>query len=113
MIILPSVINIFIATAIFFVWVIRYDNIILEFKEFNLPHWIRDLTGIIKLSFAAMLVIGGQDAHLKLLGALGIAGLMGCAQVVHLRTGTTIFRRLPSLVLLVLSLVSAFYSANS
>ena len=113
MIILPSVINIFIATSIFFVWVIRYNNIILEFKEFNLPHRIRDLTGIIKLSFAAMLVIGGQDAHLKLLGALGIAGLMVCAQVVHLRTGTAIFRRLPSLVLLVLSLVSAFYSSNS
>lgn len=75
MIILPSVINIFIATSIFFVWVIRYDNIILEFKEFNLPNWIRDLTGIIKLSFAAMLVIGGPDAHLKLLGALGIDGM--------------------------------------
>ena len=112
MIIFPAVINVLIATSIFFVWVIRYDNIILEFKEFNLPDWLRDLTGILKLSFAAMLLVGGQDAQLKLLGASGIALLMASAQIVHIKCGTVKFRRMPSFLLLFLSLISAFYSTK-
>ena len=43
------------SVAIFFVWVVRYDNIKKEFVEYNLPSWVRDLVGILKLSFATML----------------------------------------------------------
>jgi hypothetical protein len=97
--------KILVATSIYFVWVVRYDNIVKEFKEFGLPEWLRDLTGILKMSFAAMLLFSFQDTYLLGIGSLGIAGLMLCAQVTHFRTGTAGFRRLPSLVLLTLSLV--------
>ena len=36
--------------AIFFVWVVRYDNIKKEFNEYQLPTWLRDLVGILKIS---------------------------------------------------------------
>lgn len=108
--------KILVATSIYFVWVVRYDNIIKEFKEYGLPDWLRDLTGILKMSFAAMLLFATQDNGLEAIGSLGIAGLMLGAQITHLRTGTALFRRLPSLVLLIISLIIfyvGFYSAAS
>ena len=95
--------KILVVTSIFFVWVVRYENIVKEFKEYGLPAWLRDLTGILKLTFAVMLLFGQQDRHLPLFGSLGIAALMVCAQIVHIRADTAVFRRVPSLVLLMLS----------
>ena len=53
--ILIELIKVISSVAIFFVWVVRYENIRKEFNEYNLPTWLRDLTGILKLSFALML----------------------------------------------------------
>lgn len=103
-------IKILAATSIYFVWVVRYDNILKEFKEFGLPDWLRDLTGILKMTFAAMLLFGFQDPALNIIGSLGIAGLMLCAQVTHFRKTTNLFRRLPSLVLLTIALVIFYWS---
>jgi hypothetical protein len=102
--------KILVAISIYFVWVVRYDNIIKEFKEYGLPDWLRDLTGILKMTFATMLLFAAQDSDLNAIGSLGIAILMLCAQGTHLRTGTAAFRRLPSLVLLALSLVIFYLS---
>lgn len=100
--------KILIAASIFFVWVIRYDNIIKEFQEYGLPDWLRDLTGILKMTFSWMLLFGQSSRGLTLLGSLGIAFLMACAQTVHWRSNTQPFRRLPSFVLCASSLV-VFY----
>ncbi len=96
-----------VATSIFFVWVVRYDNIIQEFKQYGLPDWLRDCVGILKLTFSLLLLLGIQRASLAVLGSLGIAGLMGCAFAMHLRVKNPVFRMLPSLTLLVLSLIIA------
>ena len=69
--------------AIFFVWVVRYQNIVEEFKVYRLPSWLRDLVGVLKLSFAFMLHI--PDATTVLFGSLGISLLMVAALVTHLR----------------------------
>jgi hypothetical protein len=103
-------IKILVATSIFFVWVVRYKNIVKEFEEYDIPAWLRDLTGILKLTFAAMLLAGQQDRDLTVLGSVGISALMACAQGVHARAGTTAARRLPSLVLLILAGIIAFCS---
>lgn len=95
--------KILVVTSIFFVWVVRYENIVKEFDEYGLPAWLRDLTGILKLTFAVMLLFGQQDSHLPIFGSLGVVALMACAQLVHIRAGTALFRRLPSLALLMLS----------
>lgn len=96
-----------VAASIFFVWVVRYDNIIQEFKQYGLPDWLRDLVGILKLTFALLLLLGIQRASLAIIGGLGIAGLMGCAFVIHLRVKNPMFKMLPSLTLLALSLIIA------
>ena len=96
-----------VAASIFFVWVVRYDNIIQEFKQYGLPDWLRDLVGILKLTFALLLLLGIQRASLAMIGSLGIAGLMGCAFAIHLRVKNPVFKMLPSLTLLALSLIIA------
>ena len=104
---LTIVLQALVAASIFFVWVVRYDNIIQEFKQYDLPHWLRDLVGILKLTFALLLLLGIQRASLAMIGSLGIAGLMGCAFAIHLRVKNPVFKTLPSLTLLVLSLIIA------
>ena len=96
-----------VAASIFFVWVVRYDNIMHECKQYGLPDWLRDLVGILKLTFALLLLLGIQRAPLAMIGSLGIAGLMGCAFAVHLRVKNPVFKILPSLTLLALSLIIA------
>ena len=56
--------------SIIFVWVVRYENIKDEFKTFNLPKWLRDLVGILKLSFAILLL--NDSLEFIRLGAVGI-----------------------------------------
>ena len=97
-----------VAAAVFFVWVVRYPNIVEEFKQFGLPEWLRDLVGILKLTFALMLLIGIDRAPMAVGGGLGIAILMAAAFVTHLRVGNPLFKMLPSLALLVCSAVIAW-----
>jgi uncharacterized membrane protein YphA (DoxX/SURF4 family) len=104
---LTIVLQAVVAASIFFVWVVRYDNLIQEFKQYGLPDWLRDLVGILKLTFALLLLVGLQRASVAVIGSLGIAGLMGCAWAVHLRVKNPVFKMLPSLTLLALCLIIA------
>ena len=99
-----------VAASIFFVWVVRYDNIVREFKAFGLPDWLRDMVGILKLTFSLLLIIGIERPVFAVVGAAGIAALMGAAIATHLRVKNPVFKMLPSLTLLLLSLAIAFAS---
>lgn len=99
-----------VAASIFFVWVVRYDNIIAEFKQYQLPDWLRDFVGILKLTFALLLLIGIDRKFLAVVGALGIAGLMACAFVTHLRVKNPPAKMAPCVSLLILSLAIAFFN---
>ena len=96
-----------VAASVFFVWVVRYENIVQEFKQYGLPGWLRDLVGILKMTFVLMLLIGMQRGLFAVVGGIGIAILMGAAFVTHLRIKNPVFKMLPSLALLVLSVVIA------
>lgn len=96
-----------VAASIFFVWVVRYNNIIQELKQYGVPDWLRDLVGILKLTFALLLLLGIQRASLAVIGSFGIAGLMASAFAMHLRVKNPVSKMLPSLTLLLLSLTIA------
>ena len=97
-----------VAGSIFFVWVVRYQNIIEEFKAYELPAWLRDLVGIFKLSFALMLF--SNDANVILLGASGITVLMLAAMFTHLKIKNPIYKMLPALSLMIISSVIFLYA---
>jgi hypothetical protein len=89
--------------SIFFVWVVRYQNIIEEFRLYGLPAWLRDLVGILKLSFALMLHV--PNTPVILFGSLGITILMVAALITHLRIKNPFYKMLPSMSLMVLSII--------
>ena len=97
-----------VAASVFFVWVVRYANIVQEFKQYGLPDWLRDLVGILKMTFSLMMLIGIERRPFAMAGGIGIAVLMGAAFVTHLRVKNPVFKMLPSLTLLVFSLVIAW-----
>ena len=100
--------QIFVAASIFFVWVVRYSNIIEEFQQYGMPAWLRDLVGIWKLTFAAMLLVGIERPLFAVVGGGGIAMLMGGALVTHMRVKNPVFKMLPALTLLFLAAIVAW-----
>ena len=98
----------FVAASVFFVWVVRYANIVQEFKQYGLPDWLRDLVGILKMALSLMLLIGIERGPFAVAGGIGIALLMAAAFVIHLRVKNPVFKMLPSLTLLVFSVVIAW-----
>ena len=100
---LTTVLKIVISTALFFVWVVRYDNIITEFRrDYNYPDWLRDLTGITKLSCAVMLL--STSSELNEVGLKGIITLMVFAILTHIKAKSTPRKAIPSITLLSLCL---------
>ena len=85
-----------VAASVFFVWVVRYANIVQEFKQYGLPDWLRDLVGILKMSLSLMLLIGIDRRPFAVVGGVGIAILMGAAVITHLRVKNPVFKILPS-----------------
>ncbi|GAC1658255.1 MAG: hypothetical protein NVS4B3_25490 [Gemmatimonadaceae bacterium] len=100
--------QVLVAASIFFVWVVRYDNVKQEFIHFGLPDWLRDSVGIAKLTFSLMLLIGIDHELFAIIGSVGIAVLMAAAVYTHLRVKNPFVKLLPSLTLLVLCPVIAF-----
>lgn len=97
---LIEVIKILVFSSVLFVWVVRYNNIVAEFRSYNYPDWLRDFVGIFKVSLAIMLI--NQDIFLIKLGSVGIMILMLAAVVTHLRVKNSVQKMLPSLVLFIL-----------
>ncbi len=104
---LTIVLQALVVASIFFVWIVRYTNIVEEFKHYDLPEWLRDLVGILKLTLALLLLIGIERKPFAVGGGIGIAVLMACAFVTHLRVKSPVLKMLPSLILLALSLIIA------
>ena len=111
MISIPSIvyaIKTVVATSIFFVWVVRYREILEEFKTYQLPSWLRDLVGILKLSFAIMLF--SNDTYVIILGALGICFLMFAAVLTHIRVKNPFYKMLPAFGLIILNLIIIIFT---
>ena len=73
-----------IATSIIIVWVFRFDNIVVEFKQYGLSDLIRSMVGASKVSLATLLVVGIFYEEVVFVSALLMAFLMICAQVAHI-----------------------------
>ena len=92
-----------VAGSIFFVWIIRYQNIVDEFKEYNYPNSLRDFVGVMKLSFALMLL--SSSGNVVVFGSIGIATLMLAAFITHLKVRNPVIKMMPSFSLFCLCLI--------
>lgn len=101
--ILIEALKIIAAVAVYFVWVVRYDNIKKEFSDYKLPKMFRDLIGILKISFTVMLQF--DDSNLIIIGSLGIVILMLGAVATHLKVKNPPKTMLPALTMLSIGLI--------
>jgi hypothetical protein len=92
--------KILVFSSVLFVWVVRYKNIVEEFRVYHYPDWLRDMVGIIKISLVVMLM--REDAFLVKFGASGIMVLMLAAMITHLRVKNPFVKMLPSMILFTL-----------
>ena len=89
--------KILVFASVLFVWVVRYSNIVTEFRSYNYPDWLRDLVGILKITMVIMLM--REDIFLVKVGSSGIMVLMLAAMITHIRVKNPIPKMLPSMVL--------------
>ena len=108
---LSVVFQLIVALSVFFVWTLRYDNVVKEFKEFGYSDLLRNFVGALKISSSVILLIGFWYSDLILIGSVSMAFFMLCAQISHLKLKNPFYKLLPSLIFLLMSLyISAFNS---
>ena len=96
-----------IAISILIVWVFRFDNIVVEFKQYDLSDLIRSMVGATKIALATLLVVGIFYKEVVFISALLMAFLMVCAQIAHIKVKNPLSKYIPSFLLLILSLFVA------
>jgi len=104
--------QIVLALSVAYVWIFRFDNIVLEFKQYGLPDLIRNIVGASKIALATLLIAGIWYPGLVLYSALSMAFLMICAQLAHLKVKNPISKHIPSFILLLISLFIAGVQAG-
>lgn len=99
-----------IAASIIYVWVFRFDNIIVEFKQYQLSDFIRSAVGAAKIALATLIVAGIWYPALVFVPSVGMGFLMLSAQYFHFKVKNPLAKYLPSFFLLLLSLFLAAVS---
>jgi hypothetical protein len=96
-----------IAISIVVVWVFRFDNKVMEFKQYGLSPLIRSMVGASKIALSTLLVVGIFYKEVVFISALLMAFLMICAQIAHIKVKNPLTKYIPSFLLLIMSLFVA------
>lgn len=99
-----------VAISVLYVWIFRYDNVVAEFIKFGLNGVTRNLAGTIKISLATLLITGIWYPDLTQGTAVGMSIMMFIAQCFHFKVKSTLLKRLPSFLLLVLSVYITLFT---
>lgn len=102
--------QIIVALSVGYVWVFRFDNIVQEFKQYDLSDLTRTMVGSAKIVLATLLVAGIWYPALVLIPAIIMGLLMVGAQYYHFKIHNPWSKHLPSLVLLLLCVFIALVS---
>jgi hypothetical protein len=94
--------QVIIAASIIYVWVFRFDNIIVEFKQYKLSDLIRSAVGAAKIALATLIVAGIWYPSLVFIPSLMMGFLMLSAQYFHFKVKNPLPKYIPSFFLLLL-----------
>ena len=98
-----EILKIITLSSVFFVWFIRYDNIVQEFKKYGYSHKLRDLVGILKIS--SVILIQNSNPLIVKFGSISLGVLMLGAVITHIKTKNPLIEMAPSFTLMVFSIV--------
>ena len=99
-----------VAFSVYYVWIFRFHNVLKEFKSFGLSDLTRNFVGASKISLSTLLLAGIWFPTFVFIPSLLMAIFMISAQFFHFKIKNTFIKHLPSLVLLILSLIIAYFS---
>lgn len=101
-----TILKVITLSAVFFVWFIRYENIVKEFEYYKYSPKLRDFVGILKIT-SALLIQSSSAINVKV-GSATLALLMLAAFITHLRVKNSPLEFIPSLSLLLFSILIFF-----
>ena len=55
---LSIIAQLIVSISIIIVWIFRYENIVIEFKDYGYPDLLRNVVGAAKISLATILILG-------------------------------------------------------
>ncbi|MDG1374524.1 MAG: DoxX family protein [Flavobacteriaceae bacterium] len=99
-----------VSISVIIVWVFRYDNIVLEFKQYDLSNLARNAVGASKIALATVLILGIWYKEFLVPAALAMAFLMVSAQYFHMKVKNPFVKFIPSFILLLLCLFIAAFN---
>jgi len=107
---LTKLVQMTVAISVAYVWVLRFHNVVEEFKKFGLSDLTRNFVGATKISLATLLVVGIWYSSLVFIPSVLMGLFMIAAQYFHFKTKSPFIKHLPSLILLILCAFLAFRS---
>ena len=108
---LATLAQLVVSVSVIIVWVFRYDNIVIEFKQYGISDLLRNIVGASKIALATILLLAICYDGLPLIEAsLGMAFFMICAQIAHIKVKNPLIKYVPSFIFLVLSLFIAAFN---
>lgn len=104
---LSLIFQIIVSVSVLYIWIFRYDNIVLEFKHYGYSDVLRNFVGASKISISVILILGIWYQEFVIYASLLMAFFMFCAQLSHLKVKNPLLKFVPSFVFLLMSLFIA------
>jgi hypothetical protein len=108
-----SLVKIVLALSVAYVWIFRYHNVVREFIQFGLSDITRNFVGVSKVALATLLIAGVWYSDLVLVPAILMGLFMVAAQFFHFKIKNPFIKHLPSLILLILSVIIVIAAMQS
>lgn len=101
-----------VAVSVLYVWIFRYENIVIEFKHYGYSDLLRNFVGAAKISTSTLLIMGLWYNEITLYSSLSMAFFMLCAQISHIKVNNPFIKFVPSLIFLIMSLFIAYFNCD-
>ena len=106
------VFQLIVSISVFIVWIFRYDNIVVEFKDYGYSDLLRNFVGVAKTSTSTLLIVGLWYNEITIYASLSMAFFMLCAQLSHIKVKNPFIKFVPSLIFLIMSLFIASFNCG-
>tara|TARA_B100001741_G_C16128594_1_gene403470 strand:+ start:199 stop:546 length:348 start_codon:yes stop_codon:yes gene_type:complete len=108
-----KIVQLAIALSVAYVWIFRFHNVLKEFTSFGLSDLVRNFVGVSKTALSTLLIAGIWYKDLVLVSSVIMGLFMVAAQFFHFKVKNPLQQRLPSLLLLILCGLVAFFQLNT
>ena len=106
------VFQLIVSISVFIIWIFRYDNIVVEFKDYGYSDLLRNFVGVAKTSTSTLLILGLWYNEITIYASLSMAFFMLCAQLSHIKVKNPFIKFVPSLIFLIMSLFIASFNCG-